>query len=70
MAKLTNAQLVWLRNYEAETTFEPMEVAAIVNSSMTFNEVAQLNIKWFGQWSIDALHAITVDVPGNESEGE
>ena len=50
----TEAQIAWCKNYENETTFEPL-MDDFIAGNQTFQEAAESSIHWFESWSSDAL---------------
>ncbi len=63
---LTRPQVLWLKQYEDVTGFEPMHLDELRDGSMTFNEVAKSNINWYEAHMHDAYHAISTHVPYTE----
>lgn len=54
----TPAQRKWLLDYESATTFEPMHQEDLDSGTMTFEQVARANVRWFADWVDDAMNAI------------
>ena len=52
--KYNKAQVEWCKNYERETTFEPI-MCNFEAGEQTFQEAANWNVKWFEDWSVEAL---------------
>ena len=53
--KYNLAQVAWCKNYEFITTFPPM-MDEFEAGKETFNQAALRNVKWFEDWSNEALH--------------
>lgn len=53
--KMNGKQKAWCKKYENETTFECIHQEDLDSGEMTFEEFARENIKWFENWSSDAL---------------
>ena len=54
-SKYSKAQIAWCKNYEHKTTFDPI-MCDFEDGEKTFKEAAHWNVKWFEDWSVDALH--------------
>lgn len=52
--KYTKKQIEWCENYHNATTFEPM-MSEYESGSETFQQAAKRNVRWFEDWSKDAL---------------
>lgn len=65
----TPEQREWLEKYEAATTFEPMHQEDLDAGFMTFEKVAEANVRWFEDWMGDAMDAIP-DIPESISKDE
>jgi hypothetical protein len=50
----TEEQKAWCVNYEKRTTFEPL-MDDYEAGNCTFQEAANYSVRWFEDWSIDAL---------------
>lgn len=66
--KISAAEREWLERYENTTGFEPMFQDEIDSGETTFFQAAQENIKWFEDWSSDAMLGITRKVPSDPDE--
>lgn len=63
---LTPEQRKWCKKYKSETTFEPL-IDNFLEGHETFEEAARNSIKWFEDWSGDAL-LIVSHYPSTEGE--
>jgi len=59
--KMSPAQKKWARNYQTETGFEPMYQEDFDAGKISFERLAQQNIKWFEDWFRERMRAI--DLP-------
>jgi len=66
--KATDAQRAWLKQYEDQTSFEPLHQDELDSGEMTFAQVAQANIDWFEAWSMDTHRAIQKNNPASLDE--
>ena len=67
MGEMNRAQKKWCKEYEESTFFEPI-MDDFRNGNETFLEAARRNIKWFEDWSCDALRAISHKIPGYDDD--
>ena len=61
--KPKRANIEWLRRYESQTTFEPMDMEEYLDGDKSFRDLVWENATWFQDWSNDAHLAITRDLP-------
>ena len=59
-------QRSWLARYEAATGFEPLGQEDLDRGVKSFNQVARENIRWFEEWSNEAMGAMSTQVPWTE----
>ena len=62
---LTAAEQKWIGDYESETGFEAMHLDEIISGTMTFKEMADINVLWFEDWMNDAYLRVS-NVPVRE----
>ena len=61
--RMNAKQRAWCKNYEKETTFEPL-MDDFLYGNETFLHCARLSVRWFEDWSCDAHLNIGRDIPG------
>lgn len=54
----TPEQRAWMETYEATTTFEAQYQDELDSGDMTFEQLADANVRWFEEWASDALLTI------------
>ena len=67
--RMTKEERAWCKRYEKETTFEPL-MDDFLAGNETFLEAARASVRWFEDWSRDALLNISRDIPGADEELE
>lgn len=63
MRKMTREQKAWCKEYEAQTTFEPL-MDDFLHGNETFVQAARKSNRWFDDWSSDAYLNISRNIPG------
>lgn len=66
--RLTKEQNEWLKKYHGATGIEPMNLEELKTGTMSFDEVAKLNIDWYEDHMYEAFSAISRHVPYSESK--
>lgn len=61
--RMTKEQRAWCKNYERETTFEPL-MDDFLYGNESFVDAAKQSNSWFEQWASDAHLNITRNIPG------
>ena len=63
---LSTEELDWLKNYEAETGFEPLHLEDFIEGEITFRELARRNITWWEDHAAGVLRNISDDIPSED----
>ena len=63
---MTNEQRAWCKNYQEQTTFEPL-MDDFLHGNETFVKAAKDSIRWFEDLSADTMRQID-RIPGADDE--
>jgi hypothetical protein len=64
--RMTKAQREWCKNYQRDTTFEPL-MDDFLAGTQSFKDAAWKSCFWFEDWASDTHLNITRHIPGDES---
>lgn len=63
LIRMTKEQREWCKEYEKQTTFEPL-MDDFLYGNESFVHCAKNSVRWFEDWSSDAFLNISRHIPG------